>query len=84
MQTLPGAGASDVPGTNRPVLGEIIMPEMGKIRPQIFLAILCATIFSCFVSYLAYKMGGIEIMTAIIGGIFGFLGGVSLKVLENE
>ena len=60
------------------------MPEMGKVRPQILVAILCATIFSCFVSYLAYKMGGIEIMTAIIGGIFGFLGGGSLKVLENE
>jgi hypothetical protein len=29
-------------------------------------------------------VAGIEIMTAIIGGIFGFLGGVSLKVLENE
>ena len=57
---------------------------MGKIRPQIFLAIICATVFSMFVSYLAYLMGGIEIMTAIIGGIFGFLGGVSLKVLENE
>ena len=60
------------------------MPEMGKIRPQIFLAIICATLFSMFVGYLAYKMGGIEIMTAVIGGIFGFLGGVSLKVLENE
>ena len=57
---------------------------MGKIRPQIFLAIICATLFSMFVYYLAYKMGGIEIMTAVIGGIFGFLGGVSLKVLENE
>ena len=60
------------------------MPEIGKFRPQILVAILCATIFSMFVSYLAYKMGGIEIMTAISGGIFGFLGGVSLKVLENE
>jgi hypothetical protein len=29
-------------------------------------------------------MGAIEVLTAIIGGIFGFLGGVSLKVLENE
>ena len=57
---------------------------MGKIRPQIFLAIICAPLFSMFVCYLAYKMGGIEIMTAVIGGIFGFLGGVSLKVLENE
>ena len=60
------------------------MPEMGKIRPQILVAILCATIFSCFVSYLAYKMGGVEIMTASMGGIFGFLCGGGLKVLENE
>ena len=57
---------------------------MGKIRPQILVAIICATVFSMFVSYLAYLMGGIEIMTSIIGGIFGFLGGVSRKVLENE
>ena len=60
------------------------MPEVGKIRPQILVGIICATVFSMFVSFLAYLMGGIEIMTAIIGGIFGFLGGVSLKVLENE
>ena len=60
------------------------MPEIGKVRPQILAAIICATLFSCFGSYLAYRMGGIEIMTAIIGGIFGFLGGVSLKGLENE
>tara|TARA_Y100000296_G_C5068374_1_gene203539 strand:- start:209 stop:385 length:177 start_codon:yes stop_codon:yes gene_type:complete len=57
---------------------------IGKIRPQILVAILCATIFSMFASWLAYKMDAIEVMTAIIGGIFGFLGGVSLKVLENE
>ena len=25
-----------------------------------------------------------EIVTAIIGGIFGFLGGVSLRIIENE
>jgi hypothetical protein len=81
---LPARRAGDVRFDNRHVLGEAVMPEMGKVRPQILVAILCATIFSCFVSYLAYKMGGIEIMTAIIGGIFGFLGGVSLKVLENE
>jgi hypothetical protein len=57
---------------------------IGKIRPQILVAILCATIFSMFASWLAYKLEAIEVMTAIIGGIFGFLGGVSLKVLENE
>ena len=58
--------------------------EFGKVRPQVFVAILCATFFSTFASWLAYQMNAVEIMTAIIGGLFGFLGGVSLKVLENE
>jgi len=57
---------------------------IGKLRPQIFLAILCATIFSIFALYTGYKMEATEIVTAVIGAIFGFLGGVSLKVLENE
>jgi len=56
----------------------------GKIRPQIFLAIICATVFSSLALYIGMKMGATEIVTAVIGGIFGFLGGVSLKVLENE
>ena len=58
--------------------------DIGKFRPQIFLAVLCATVFSMFASWLAYQMGAVEVMTAIRGGIFGFLGGVSLKVLEGE
>jgi len=62
----------------------IVKMEFGKIRPQVFVAILCATFFSTFASWLAYQMDAVEIMTAIIGGLFGFLGGVSLKVLENE
>tara|TARA_R110002096_G_scaffold112133_1_gene244429 strand:+ start:360 stop:533 length:174 start_codon:yes stop_codon:yes gene_type:complete len=57
---------------------------MEKIRPQIFLAILCATIFSGFAIWVGWQMQATEIITAVIGGIFGFLGGVSLKVLENE
>jgi|TARA_R100000808_G_scaffold1170_6_gene5557 ABC-type multidrug transport system permease subunit len=57
---------------------------MKNFRPQIALAILCATIFSLFAIWIGYKMEGTEIITAVIGGIFGFLGGVSLKVLENE
>ena len=47
--------------------------EFGKIRPQVFVAILCATFFSTFASWLAYQMDAVEIMTAIIGGLFGFL-----------
>jgi len=57
---------------------------IGKIRPQIFLAILCATLFGSLAMYIGMKMEAVEIVTAIIGGLFGFLGGVSLKVLENE
>jgi hypothetical protein len=56
----------------------------GTIRPQIFLAILCATSFSMLSIYIGWQMGAVEVVTAIIGGLFGFLGGVSLKVLENE
>ena len=57
---------------------------IGKVSPQIFLAIVCATVFSSFALYIGMKMEAVEIVTAIVGGLFGFLGGVSLKVLENE
>ena len=57
---------------------------MGKIRPQIFLAIICATVFAMFAAWIGMQLGAIEVLTGVIGGVFGFLGGVSLKVLENE
>ena len=57
---------------------------INKIRPQIALAILCGTIFSIFAIWIGATMEAVEVVTAVIGGIFGFLGGVSLKVLENE
>ena len=60
------------------------MPEMGKLRPNIALAILCATIFACFAAWLGFKLDAIEVLTAVIGSFVGFLAGVSLKVLENE
>jgi hypothetical protein len=56
----------------------------GKLRPQIALSIICATVFSSFALYIGLKMGAVEIVTATLGGLFGFLAGVSLKVLENE
>jgi ribulose 1,5-bisphosphate carboxylase large subunit-like protein len=57
---------------------------IGKIRPQILVAILCATIFSLFAAYLAYLMDAVEVMTAVIGGVFGLLGGVSLRIIDQE
>jgi len=59
-------------------------PILARIRPQIFLAIIAATVFSMFGMWLGYMMGAVEVLTALIGGLMGFLGGVSLKVLENE
>ena len=58
--------------------------NFGKLRPQIFLSILCATIFSCVGLYVGVVLNAVEVVTAVIGGLFGFLAGVSLKVLENE
>jgi|TARA_R100001244_G_scaffold57702_1_gene48837 hypothetical protein len=57
---------------------------IGKIRPQILVAILCGTIFGIVGMWIGWQMGATEIVTAIIGSVFGFLGGVSLKVLEQE
>lgn len=55
-----------------------------KIRPQILAALLCGTVFSLFGVWVGLQMEAVEVVTAIIGGLFGFLGGVSLKVLESE
>ena len=57
---------------------------MKGLRPQIFFGILCATVFSLVAIWIGWQMEATEIVTAVIGGIFGFLGGVSLKVLETE
>ena len=56
----------------------------GKVRPQIMAAILCGTIFGIAGMWIGMEMGATEVVTADIGSVFGFLGGVSLKVLEQE
>ena len=57
---------------------------IGKIRPQIFLAIACGTLFGVFGTWVGRKLEAVEIVTGVIGSVFGFLGGVSLKILEAE
>ena len=57
---------------------------MSKLRPQILTAIVCGTLFGIFGMWIGMEMGATEIVTAVIGSVFGFLGGVSLKVLEQE
>ena len=57
---------------------------INKLRPQILIALICATVFSCVVAWMGYKLEAIEVLTAVVGGALGFLGGVSLKLLDNE
>ena len=57
---------------------------MGRIRPQILAAIICGTLFGIFGMWIGMQMGATEVVTAVVGSVFGFLGGVSLKVLDQE
>ena len=57
---------------------------MTKLRPQVITGILCATFFGCFAIWIGKEMVAVEIVTAVVGALFGFLAGVSLKILENE
>ena len=56
----------------------------GKLRPQIMASILAGTIVACVSLFVGYWMGAVEIVTATIGSVFGFLAGVSFKILESE
>ena len=57
---------------------------LSRMRPQIMVAILRGTIFGVVGMWIGMKMEATEVVTAVIGSVFGFLGGVSLKVLEQE
>jgi hypothetical protein len=57
--------------------------KMTSLRPQILASILAATLCSIVFGYYGYRMGATEILTALIGGLFGFLGGVSLRIIDS-
>ena len=54
-----------------------------KIRPQIFASVLCGTLVALVGMLVGWQMDAVEVVTAIIGAVFGFLGGVSLKILDS-
>ena len=58
--------------------------QIGKWRPQILMAIVCGTIVSVMGLWIGMKMEAVEIVTDIIGSVFGFFAGVSMKILEGE
>jgi|TARA_R110001606_G_scaffold161803_1_gene305726 hypothetical protein len=57
---------------------------LSKVRPQVFLSIMCGTLISITISLIAWRLGSIEIITGVTGAVFGFLAGISSKLLEAE
>ena len=57
---------------------------LGKIRPQVALSIISGTLVALVVSILAWNLQSIEILTGVVGSVFGFLAGISSKLLEAE
>ena len=70
---------SSVPSIATPphtVSQRTISMRVGKLRPQIFLAVICLSLLAIVGIYKGYS----EIATATIGGIIA----LGMKVLENE
>ena len=57
---------------------------LAKIRPQVALSIICGTVVALVISILAWNLGSIEILTGVVGSVFGILAGISSKLLEAE
>ena len=55
-----------------------------KLRPQILASIICGTSFGITAIWVGMEMEATEIVTGVVGSVFGFLGGVSLKILDQE
>ena len=56
----------------------------GKIRPQIALAIIAATVFSITALWVGLQTQATGIVTAGIGGVFGFPGWLRRHVSDDE
>jgi hypothetical protein len=57
---------------------------LSKVRPQVFLSIVCGTVVAIIISVIAWQLESIEIITGVAGSVFGFLAGISSKLLEGE
>ena len=57
---------------------------LSKVRPQVFLSIVCGTVVAITISVIAWQLQSIEIITGVAGSVFGFLAGISSKLLEAE
>ena len=52
-------------------------------RPQILAAIIAATIFCTVTAWFGFLMDATEIITGLTGAFVGFLGGISLRIIDS-
>ena len=52
-------------------------------RPQILASIIASTIFCTFTAWIGWKMDATEIITGLTGAFIGFLGGISLRIIDS-
>ncbi len=52
-------------------------------RPQILASIIAATIFCSFTAWIGWKMEAVEVITGLTGAFIGFLGGISLRIIDS-
>ena len=81
MPGLPARRASDVRCHHRDVLGTVM--KATAFRPQILASIIAATIFCTFTAWIGWKMDATEIITGLTGAFIGFLGGISLRIIDS-
>jgi len=52
-------------------------------RPQILASIVAATLFCCFTAWIGWKLEAVEVITGLTGAFIGFLGGISLRIIDS-
>ena len=78
---LPYQGAGDVPLGVRALLDKVM--KTTAFRPQILASIIASTIFCTFTAWIGWKMDATEIITGLTGAFIGFLGGISLRIIDS-
>jgi len=78
---LPTRRASYVRHDNRDVLGTAL--KTTAFRPQILASIVAATLFCCLTAWIGWKLEAVEVITGLTGAFIGFLGGISLRIIDS-
>ena len=52
-------------------------------RPQILASIAAATVFCCLTAWIGWKLEAVEVITGLTGAFIGFLGGISLRIIDS-